>query len=148
MRKLALFASMVLVYSTLNAEVHRNTGCGLGSMIIENQNTVAKQVVAAISNGTSGNQTFGITSGSMNCDQPVKLVRNEQVEKFVADNMDEIALDMAAGAGENLDTVATLLNIKNRDVFNKTVQANFSKIYTSDSVTSAEVIDNIITILG
>jgi hypothetical protein len=148
MKKIVIITSIILASSTLSAEVHRNTGCGLGSMIIENQNTVAKQILAATSNGTSGNQTFGITSGSLNCDQPIKLILNEKIERFVRDNIDEIALDISVGEGENLDTLSTLLDIKDAEKFKRTLQDNFSKIYTDDSVTSAQVIDNIMTIIG
>ncbi len=148
MRKITLLVGVALVATSLNAQVHRNTGCGLGSMIIENQDTVVKQVIAVTTNGTSGSQTFGITSGSMNCDQPTKTVSNEKIEKFVADNMDEIAQDIASGNGENLDTLSSLLNIENKTNFNKILKDNFSKIYTSNSITSAQVIDNIILVIG
>jgi hypothetical protein len=148
MRRVIIAAGVLLLTTSLSAEVNRNTGCGLGSMIIENQNTVVKQVLANISNGTFGNQTFGITSGTLNCAKPVALVSNEKIEKFVADNMDGLAMDIAAGNGENLDTLASMMNIKDKKSFNKTLKANFSKIYSSSDVTSAEVIDAIATIAG
>jgi hypothetical protein len=84
----------------------------------------------------------------MNCDQPIKLVSNDKVQRFVRDNIDEIALDISVGEGENLDTLSTLLDIKDAEKFKRTLQDNFSKIYTDDSVTSAQVIDNIMTIIG
>ncbi|MCH9814045.1 MAG: DUF3015 domain-containing protein [Epsilonproteobacteria bacterium] len=147
MKKHFLVASLLLT-SILNAEVHRNTGCGLGSMIIENQNTVAKQVLAATTNATSGNQTFGITTGTLNCNKPVVLVSNEKAEKFVADNMDALAIDIATGEGENLETLSTLLNIEDKATFNQKLKANFSKIYSSAEVTSADVLDRIAVIIG
>ena len=54
MKRLIIGASTLLLTTTLSAEVHRNTGCGLGSMIIENQNTVTEQVLAAITNVSFG----------------------------------------------------------------------------------------------
>jgi hypothetical protein len=148
MKRVILCISIVLFTTSLSAEVHRNTGCGLGSMLIENQNTVTKQLLAAITNTTTGTQTFGITSGTMNCNKPVMLVRNEQVEKFVADNMDSLAVEIASGNGENLDTLSSLLNIKDKDAFSQKLKANFSKIYSSADVSSAQVIDAIVTIAG
>ena len=148
MKRVILVASTLLLASSLSAEVHRNTGCGLGSMLIENQNTVVKQVLAAISNGTSGNQTFGITSGTLNCSKPVAIVSNEKIEKFVADNMDALAIDIASGSGENLDTLSMLMNVEDKATFSQTLKANFSKIYSSSDVTSADVIDAIATIAG
>lgn len=148
MKKIFL-TTLALTAFTLSAQAERNlnTGCGLGSMIIDNQNTVAKQVIAATLNGLSGNQTFGITTGTVGCDKPVLLVSNK-VETFVADNMDNLATDIAAGKGETLDTLATLLNVSDKNAFENKLKANFEKIYTSENVTSAKVIDAIVTIAG
>jgi hypothetical protein len=148
MKRVVIIASALLFAASLNAEVNRNTGCGLGSMIIDNQNTVAKQVLAATTNGTFGNQTFGITTGSLNCTKPVALVSNEKIEKFVADNMDALAMDIAAGNGENLDTLASMMKVEDKKAFSSRLKANFSKIYSSSDVTSAEVIDSIAAIIG
>jgi len=120
-----------------------NTGCGLGSLIIKNQNTVALQVLAATTNGTSGSQTFGITSGTSNCDKPSNFVSNDKLNQFVAQNMDELAMDISAGQGETLNTVAKLMNVENKELFSAKLQANFSNIYSSQNVTSAQVIDSI-----
>ena len=122
---------------------NENTGCGLGSLIIKNQNTVVLQALAATTNGTSGNQTFGITSGTSNCDKPSNFVSNDKLNKFVGENMDELALDISAGKGETLATVAKLMNVENTQEFSSKLQANFSNIYTSENVTSAQVIDSI-----
>ncbi len=149
MRKILLTAlALTTIVTTAQAERNLNTGCGLGSMIIENQNTVAKQFVAAFTNGISGNQTFGITTGTLGCDKPELFVQNEKVEKFVADNMDNLATDIAAGQGETLDTLATLLNVKNKEAFEAKLKDNFDSIYATEDVTSAEVIDAIITVAG
>ncbi len=125
---------------------NENTGCGLGSQILKNQDSVMMQVFAATTNGTSGNQTFGITSGTSGCAKPSKLVFNDKANRFVSENMDSLALNISNGQGEALDTLATLLNVKNRDIFASKLQANFDKIYTSPNITSAEVIDNIVSL--
>lgn len=122
---------------------NQNTGCGLGSMVIKNQSTTVLQVLAATTNGTSGNQTFGISSGTSNCSKPNNFVSNDKLNKFVEDNMDELALDISAGKGETLETVAKLMNVENNAEFSAKLQANFSNIYASTDVTSANVIDSI-----
>jgi len=122
---------------------NQNTGCGLGSMLIKDQNTVLMQVIANTTNGTSGNQTFGITSGTLGCEKPATFVMNEQLLNFVASNMDSIAIDSAKGSGESLNTLATLMNVENTDTFKQNVQANFSNIFASKDLTSAQLIDNI-----
>ena len=128
---------------TTSIYANENTGCGLGSLIIKDQNTVALQVLAATTNGIFGNQTFGITSGTLNCDKPSNFVSNDKLNRFVAENMDELALDISAGQGETLSTVAKLMNVEDSSTFSSKLQANFTKIYSSENVTSATVIDSI-----
>ncbi len=140
--------SILALNSSLSAAGHPNTGCGLGSMLIENQSTVLAQVVAVTINGISGNQTFGITSGSVGCSKPAKLALNDQAQKFVADNMDALAIDVAAGEGENLDTFLSLVKVEDKAVASAKLKQDFAKIYSSSDVTSAQVIDNIINSLS
>jgi len=128
---------------TASVYANDNTGCGLGSLLIKNQNTTMLQALAATSNATSGNQTFGISSGTSNCSKPNNFVSNDKLNKFVTENMDELALDISAGKGETLSTVAKLMNIEDTSSFSAKLQANFSNIYTSENVTSATVIDSI-----
>ena len=128
---------------TASVYANDNTGCGLGSLLIKNQNSTMLQAFAATTNGTSGNQTFGISSGTSNCDKPTHFVSNDKLNRFVTENMDELAADISAGKGETLSTVAKLMNVENSQEFASKLQANFSNIYTSENVTSANVIDSI-----
>jgi hypothetical protein len=148
MKKLVIATSVALLTTFASAGVNSNTGCGLGSVVLENQDTVLMQILGATTNGTSGNQTFGITSGTLNCSKPTALVSNEKIESFVADNMDGLAIDIAAGQGETLETLASLMSVEDKASFNSTLKANFSKIYSKTDVTSADVIDSIATIIG
>jgi hypothetical protein len=120
-----------------------NTGCGLGSMVIQNQDSLLKQVLAATTNSISGNQTFGITSGTLGCEKPTKFVNNEKLQNFVTKNMDQIAMDAARGNGESIKTLAKLMNVKDVNSFAANLHDNFDKIFVSENVNSAQVIDNI-----
>ncbi|AXX84208.1 MULTISPECIES: DUF3015 family protein [Aliarcobacter] len=142
MKKVVLAAASVLMASSLYAN-NTNTGCGLGTIVIKDQSTTIMQVLAATTNGTSGNQTFGITSGTLNCKQPASFVSNDKLHRFINENMDELAMDISVGNGETLNTVATLMNIEDRATFASKLQANFTTIYSGENVSSAEVIDNI-----
>ena len=149
MKKIIISSFAILALSSsLNAAGNSNTGCGLGSMLIENQSTVLAQVVAVTINGISGNQTFGITSGSVGCSKPARLALNDQAQKFVADNMDALAIDVAVGEGENLDTFLSLVKVEDKAMASAKLKSDFSKIYSSSDVTSSEVIDNIISSLS
>ena len=80
---------------------HHNTGCGLGTMLFEGgaNDSSLLQAFQATTNGTSGAQTFGISSGTSECDQPKKFVQNERLNEFVYANLDTLAKDIAQGGG-------------------------------------------------
>lgn len=122
-----------------------NVGCGLGSIIFKDKDAGLYQVLAVTTNGIFGNQTFGITSGTLECQQPVSFVSNEKLKNFVAVNMDTLAQDMAAGSGESLVTLAELMEVPldRREAFYASLQTNFTKIFTSSDIQSSQVIDNI-----
>jgi len=130
------------------ASPRENCGCGLGTMLFENNDGLLSQTAAATTNGLLGNQTFGISSGTLECNQPAELYAREQLQKFVAANMDSVAKDIARGNGESLDTLAELMQVpvEERDTFNTQLQKNFDHIFTSAQVTEVEVIQNIITV--
>jgi hypothetical protein len=144
---LSVVAAATLISTSAFAGGNSNTGCGLGSMIIKNQDTLALQLAGTFLNGLSGNQTFGITSGSLDCSKPTRIVMNDQAQKFVADNMDSIAIEVAAGEGENLDTLLSLIDVEDKAVAASALKANFSTIYSSADVTSAQVVDGIVNAL-
>ena len=143
MKKLLLISSITALMTT--STFADNVECGLGSKIIEDKNSVLMQILAVTTNGTSGNQTFGITSRTSGCTKPAKLVSNDKATKFVEANMDALAMDISNGQGESINTLATLLKVEDKAVFTAKLQNNFENIYTSTNVTSAEVIDNIMT---
>ena len=148
MKKLIIGAIAALTLSTgAYANVNENTGCGLGSVLIKDQSTLVMQVFAATTNGSSGNQTFGISSGTLNCSKPVNMTSNDELNRFVADNMDELAMDISAGHGETLSTVAKLMNVKDTSSFSTKLQANFETIYANENVSSASVIDSIAEVI-
>lgn len=133
--------------SQAQANVFReNVGCGLGSMLLEERDSIIGQIFAVTTNSILGNQTFGISSGTLGCVQPTRLVKDERLNRFVADNMDILAQDMAMGSGETLDALAELMAVPQgkKPEFFASLQANFPKIYPSGDVKSAQVIDAIV----
>ncbi len=126
-----------------------NYGCGLGSLIFKGNDGLLSQTLAATTNGSFGNQTFGITTGTSNCQKFSKLASNEKINIFVSENMDNLATDIANGRGEYLNTLAVLMEVpeKDRGNFYKKLQNNFVKIYTSKEVSHEQVIKNISALL-
>lgn len=126
-----------------------NTGCGIGTMIFEGKDGLISQVLAVTTNGIFGNQTFGITSGTLNCEQPAKFAANEPLDRFVGDNMDQLAMDISRGEGDYLLTLAVLLDVpaEQRPEFYAKLQASFSSIYPDAGVTHTDVLNNLEAVL-
>ena len=147
--KKILLLSMVLFFMVsgfaLANAPKENCGCGLGTLLFEGKDGLLMQVFAVTTNASFGNQTFGISSGTLGCNQASNFVSNEQLNKFVADNMDNLAKDAAMGQGEYLDTLAALMDVSitKRAEFSQMLQDNFSIIFTDSSVSHTDVIENI-----
>lgn len=144
-----LFGTPLFIDSSSASTVKENAGCGIGSQAFRDKDAVIYQVIAASINfGLSSNQTFGMSAGTLEC-KPAKFASlDEKLNKFVSENMDGLAQDIAAGQGERLETLAELMDIPSdeRNSFYVMVQKNFSNIYTSQNIQSADVIDNIILV--
>jgi len=141
---LVSIAAVIALSSSAMAGVNSQTGCGLGSIIIKDDSTAIMLALQATTNGTSGNQTFGITSGTLGC-KKTQFVMNERAEEFVASNMDQLAKEIAQGYGESVDTLAELLEVSDKATFSASLQANYNSIYTSKNAKMADVLDNIST---
>ncbi len=126
-----------------------NCGCGLGTLLFEGKGGLVQQILAATTNGSFGTQTFGISSGTLECNQPSKFASNEQLNNFVAENMDNLAKDAAMGQGEYVDTLAVLMGVSSssRAEFSQMLQDNFSNIFTEASVSHVDVIENIANLM-
>ncbi len=143
-------ASVLLCSTAALAENRSNTGCGLGTLVLGDtgfSDSTLGQSFIVTTNGTSGNQTFGITSGTSNCSSPSSFVQNEKVHEFVAANMDNLAKNIAMGKGESLDTLAELMEVpegKRLSLYTR-LQDNFAAIYPSADVQAAHVVDTVYT---
>lgn len=151
MKKLGIILAATLVAgSSFAATIRDNCGCGFGTMALgENEPTVISQLAATFLNGICGNQTFGISSGTLDCKPAPAVAFNSRVKQYVSDNMDQLALEMATGNGQSLNALADLMNVpaaKRGDVFAK-FQNNFDRIFTSDKVGADDVVKNMADVL-
>lgn len=121
-------------------------GCGVGAMIFKGQSGVGPHVLAATTNGTFGNQTFGMTTGTLGCNTNQSV---QSMALYMDSNVDKIARDMSRGEGENLDTLAVLLNIEagDRETFRTLLQDNFAAIFPSSETTSGEAVEAIVSLM-
>jgi hypothetical protein len=144
-----VLVGLMMVAAPVSFAGQMNTGCGVGTMIMKGQEGLLFQVLAVTTNGILGNQTFGITTGTVDCKKATSFASNERLNIYVAENMDNLANDIAKGQGEYLNTLAVLMEVPetNRSVFYTKLQNNFGAIYTSSNVTSVDVLNNIETLM-
>ncbi|MCD6271415.1 MAG: DUF3015 family protein [Deltaproteobacteria bacterium] len=144
------FAVLITTAGVYAGQAKDNCGCGLGTVLWGDKadDNVLSQTLQATTNGTSGNQTFGITSGTLECEQPAKIAASEKLMEFVYANMDNLASDIASGKGESLDTLAELMNVPSEDCngFYVTLQNNFEYIFQTGEESPATILDRIITV--
>ncbi|WP_075593350.1 DUF3015 domain-containing protein [Pseudoalteromonas sp. PAB 2.2] len=149
MKKLiAISALSLLPLSTAMAD--QDIGCGFGSMLFAGKDGKVVKVLGATTNGISGNQTFGITFGTLGCDGTGTVTASTKVATFIDGNMEQLARDMSRGEGEALETLAEVWGVESQDkaAFNKLVQAQFSHVFTSENVTSQIVLENLNTLVA
>ena len=143
-------AAALLVLAPATAFADNVGTCGWGAKLMEGNSGIAPQVLAVTTNGTSGNQTFGITSGTSGCTQDGVVRSTWKTAMFVDGNMNKLARDMSVGNGESLDSLASLLGMdaKDKATFSHVAQENFASIFTSESVTSKEVLASLKVVLN
>lgn len=127
-----------------------NVGCGVGTIIFEGQSGVAPQVLAVTTNGTLGNQTFGITSGTLGCAKDGVVANPVKVSMFIDNNLEKLAYDMAVGKGETLESLANLIGVDSahKDAFFAATQARFGEIVASERATTQDVITGLNRVLA
>lgn len=119
-----------------------NVGVGLGTVLLKGNKGKLMEFIATTLNGISGNGTFALTSGTSGYQEGVTIGMND-VEIFVAKNMDSLATDIARGDGEYVNTLASIMEVKDVNGFKSKLKTNFDKIYSASGVTSKEVVANI-----
>lgn len=123
-----------------NAQAIDSTGCGLGSMAWRGQSGIAPQVLAATTNGLFGTQTFGITFGTSGCDPNGRITggTGRMVLAFMENNMEQFAMDAAAGRGETIETLAGILNVDSSKL-GAQAQENFAVLFPTQDTDAASV---------
>lgn len=127
-----------------------NVGCGLGSTLFDGQSGTASQVLAVTTNGTSGNQTFGISSGTLGCEEGGVVTASAAVHMFVGSNLDGLSRDMSVGEGESLESLASLMGVQPQDKasFFGTARANYGKIFSAQDMTAGQMLDNLYSVMS
>jgi hypothetical protein len=142
MRKILIAAVITAVPAFAFAQQNNIGTCGWGAKLFDGQSGIAPQVLAVTTNGTSGNQTFAITTGTSGCTQDGVVKSTWKTAMFIDGNKDRLARDMSIGNGETLDSLAHLIGVRGEDrvAFGRAMQANVSLIFPAGSSTDDSVV--------
>jgi len=148
-------AMIIGVLATLPAAAfaagENNIGtCGWGAKLFDGQSGIAPQVLAVTTNGTSGNQTFGITTGTSGCTPNGTVHSSWKTAMFIDGNKERLARDMSLGRGETLVSPAQLMGVKDQDkaLFYRATKDNFDRIYSSDMASTQEIMNGLRAVLA
>jgi hypothetical protein len=142
MKKILIAVVISAVPAFAFAQQNNIGTCGWGAKLFDGQSGIFPQVLAVTTNGTSGNQTFGITTGTSGCTQDGVVRSTWKTAMFIDGNKDRLARDMSIGNGETLDSLAHLIGVREADraAFSRAMQANVSVIFPSGSTTDDSVV--------
>ena len=146
MKKIITGIVLLTASSTAMAVSPGGAGCGWGNMLLEGQSG-PMHFLATTTNGTSGNKTFGMTTGTNGCSIDGALTYGGK--SMVSSIMGEFSEDVARGEGDALDTVAVIYGVEkqDRDTFAKVMHENFSAIFPTENVTADDMMASIETIM-
>ncbi len=144
MRMFARLAVVASIGFAAQGAFAADSGCGLGSMVIQ-ENTKVMQVLAATTNGI-GMQTIAISLGTSNCKAQNLVMKEKAVQYFAEVNKDDLSREMAKGEGEKLQTLAALYGCESeasRANFAKASQAAYGRILPSAQTSVVEMVQNL-----
>lgn len=145
MKKVFFAAALLGASVSAQANAPGGPGCGWGNMIFEGQSGLPSHLSATIVDGTSGNATFGMTSGTNGCDTSVPLAYHGSGLFAMQGMMEEVAQDTAVGDGEALTALSVSMGIapQDRARFKQVMHENFSTLFPGEEVTAGEVMEQI-----
>lgn len=136
---LLLVVAALAFASSAKAAGHTAAGCGLGSILFDKKEAKVHLILAATTNGTFGNQTFGISSDTLGCTSSGVVKNDKRVEVYAAVNFSKLQKEMAQGGGEYLSGLSTLLGVKNKDAFYKLAQSRYEAIVPAGADSQAMI---------
>ncbi len=149
MKKLMTLAAAGFLLASTQAMAIDSTGCGLGSTLWKGHRGAGPQLLAVTTNGTSGSQTFGITSGSLGCDPNGRITggTGKVLFVFLENNMEQYAFDASRGEGETLYTIAGILGRPVEEVATVSKE-NFNTIFSDENTDVLTVATNLMNLLN
>ena len=106
MKKTLIAAALLGASTSAMAVAPGGPGCGWGNLLFEGKSGMPMHLLGVTFNGSTGNATFGITTGTNGCDTSGALTYSGQSLLGMTGVMEEVAQDMATGDGEALTALS------------------------------------------
>ena len=175
MKQIILKSSMVVLAISLAAPAWADggykygmAGCGVGTYVLK-ENTKSQQIALAV--GPSATSlvlgalsvgvryepgtitssiftinTFAISSGTSNCEDPAGS-KASIAKDFVVANRDSLEKDIARGSGETLVSFSEVMECQDVEKVGPALQKNYQKIYSDSKLEASQVSDEILNVL-
>ena len=149
MKRILLGTLFAAVSINAMAQAPGGPDCGWGNMLFEGQRGTPAHFLASTTNGTSGNATFGMTSGTNGCSTNSALTYGGKSWFAMNGMMDELSKDMAMGQGEALTTYAVVLGVapEDRAHFAAVTHNHYQQIFNKADATAEDVHTNTLDVL-
>ncbi len=153
MKSMKIFLSVAaasMIFATVGATAARAegygaAGCGLGGILLGSKPGFM-QVFAATSNYFLGNQTFGISSGTLGCAAaPTPSVAS--AKSYVETNRQSFAKDVARGQGETISNLSQLAGCADPSAVAAKLQANFKTVFPTANASDTQVSASTVNLL-
>jgi hypothetical protein len=151
--KIAVLAGLVTLASGREASA---AACGIGSKIWEGNNGTGARVLAFTTNfwtlkGISTTfEIMGCTEKDNWLKKGADKVTQAKIEHFASENLDHLALEMAAGRGEHLDALGRLFEVREEDAdaLRSLAQTHFEVLFPNDQATSTEMLQTLASLMS
>lgn len=145
MKKLIAAAALASVSVSAFAVSPGGPNCGWGNMLFNGKSGLGYHSLASVTNASSGNQSFGMTSGTNGCSTSGKLTYGGKEMLSMNGAIDNVAEDSAVGHGEALTALSASMGIESQDraQFEQMMHDHFDAIFTSEDINAEQVMNNI-----
>jgi hypothetical protein len=141
-----IFATVAVTASgTARADGYGTAGCGLGGILLGDKPGII-QIFAATTNGILGNQTFGISSGTLGC-AAAPSPGMASAKSYVETNRQSFAKDVARGQGETIANLSQLAGCADQSAVAAKLQANFKTVFPTANASDTQVSASTVNLL-
>lgn len=148
MKKVLVAVSLVVVMhaGVAHAAKYGSAGCGLGAMLIGDDPGLG-QLVAATLNSLLFNQSFGISSGTLNCGTEALEDLRGSTKTYIEGNREVLARDIARGRGDTIVGLSAIAGCSDTQKVGVVLQSKYETIFPNEKASSDEVTDAVINTL-